>query len=689
MRSRQDPSFWVISVVLLIALLGLSSTPALATPLDDDVVNALTNVGFTGRIENQVEAKLGRPLSQPLAELGRSLWFDTIAGLNDDNACAGCHSPGAGFGDTQSIAIGIDNNGVVGPGRTGPRNQRRTPMAINSSLYPRLMWNGRFAALSMDPFDNSDGFSFPLPEGLSLSSKAHLLIAQAFIPPTERVEAAGFSFVGDNDAIRSEVENRLNNAPLYVQKFGAVFPSVSAGNPITYDMFAMATAEFEHTLVMANAPIDKFARGHQNAMTDSQKRGALLFFGKAKCVNCHAVSGASNEMFSDFENHVIGVPQIVPSNTNMVFDGPGQNEDFGLEQATGNSDDRYKFRTAPLRNLAVAGAFMHNGAFTTLESAIRHHLDVPASVLSFTTSHLAADLQNPIGPMTDVLARLDPAIASPTVLTNKEINELVDFVGNALTDERAKQDNLERLIPTSLPSGNAALIFDIVCDRDSQCSNAMFCDDSVCTPKTNDGAACSASNECASGNCLLGVCKQPVATVCKEIVRGGSLGFNKVEDALLSGDYPNSKTGTWNDLWTGKSSAGNTNYSIIRFDLASIPFNATVKSATLKLPLSWNASLMEIAVHPVLASWTEPTIKAATFVKPGAWDTSAFGRFFAGGPGDKELDIKALAADWVSGKWPNRGIVLAEPKYNAHLVFSSESSTKAHRPRLNICYQIN
>jgi hypothetical protein len=34
---------------------------------------------------------------------------------------------GNGFGDTQPIAIGVDNNGIVGPGRTGPRNQRRSP----------------------------------------------------------------------------------------------------------------------------------------------------------------------------------------------------------------------------------------------------------------------------------------------------------------------------------------------------------------------------------------------------------------------------------------------------------------------------------------------------------------------------------------------------------------------------------
>ena len=67
-------------------------------------------------------------------------------------------------------------------------------------------------------------------------------------------------------------------------------------------MLARAIAEFEFTLVFADAPIDKFARGQKNAMTEDEKRGALIFFGSGNCVSCHAVSGQSNEMFSDFQH---------------------------------------------------------------------------------------------------------------------------------------------------------------------------------------------------------------------------------------------------------------------------------------------------------------------------------------------------------------------------------------------------
>jgi len=135
--------------------------------LDRQLEIALRGAGFTGKIESTLAARLGRPVDKRLADLGRKLFFDPLGGLHDDNTCAGCHAPSAGFGDTQSIAIGVQSNRVVGPGRTGPRNQRRTPTVVNAAFYPALMWNGRFSAPSGNPFDNYLGFKFPAPEGAS------------------------------------------------------------------------------------------------------------------------------------------------------------------------------------------------------------------------------------------------------------------------------------------------------------------------------------------------------------------------------------------------------------------------------------------------------------------------------------------------------------------------------------------
>ena len=332
-------------------------------------------------------------------------------------------------------------------------------MAINTAFYPTLMWNSRFFARSGNPFDNSQGFVFPAPEGTTLSRLPHLLTAQAFIPPTERTEAAGFHYPGGNDDIRREVLRRLNGSANYRQLFARVFPEVDAGSPITFDHFARAIAEFELTLVFADAPIDRYARGIENALTTSEKQGAVLFFGRARCVKCHAVAGQSNEMFSDFAQHVAAAPQIAPSLGNVVFDGPGANEDFGLEQVTGRSADRYAFRTAPLRNVALQPAFMHDGAFVRLEDAIRYHLDAVSGAATYTTARLPTDLQGPTGPSQSVLDRLDPRLRTPVRLTDEEFQSLLDFVRDGLLDPAAGPQRLRRLIPEKLPSGLPGLVF--------------------------------------------------------------------------------------------------------------------------------------------------------------------------------------------------------------------------------------
>jgi len=241
---------------------------------------------------------------------------------------------------------------------------------------------------------------------------------------------------------------------------------VGSGAPIDFTMFGRAIAEFEFSLVRANAPIDRFARGDVTAMSEAEKRGALLFFGKARCVACHAVAGESNEMFSDFRMHVIGVPQIAPrfglGLGNVIFDGAGEDEDFGLEQITGDASDRYRFRTSPLRNAALQPAFFHNGAYTRLDDAIRHHLDVFTSARGYDARRAGVrdDLRQRLGPIEPVLARVDPLLATPIALTQPEFEDLVHFVGHGLLDERSSPRKFCALIPDALPSGRPLLKFE-------------------------------------------------------------------------------------------------------------------------------------------------------------------------------------------------------------------------------------
>jgi len=131
-------------------------------------------------------------------------------------------------------------------------------------------------------------------------------------------------------------------------------------------------------------------------------------------------------------------------------------------QITGDPNDRYKFRTSPIRNLAVQPTFMHNGAFTRLEDAVRHHLDVFISARTYnpTVAGVDSDLAGPMGPIESVLTRVDDMLGAPTNLRDDEFRQLVDFVRKGLLDERAKPANLRKLIPRSVPSGFPMLRFE-------------------------------------------------------------------------------------------------------------------------------------------------------------------------------------------------------------------------------------
>jgi cytochrome c peroxidase len=459
--------------------------------LDAQLRATLVQHGFTGRIEETLPARLGRPINPQLADLGRLIFFDRIMSLRNDTSCGSCHGPAWGMGDSQSMAIGVGNNGISGPDRAGARNQRRAPSVLNSVFHPRQMLNGRFESLSGDAFDNSLGFRFPPPEGLTKfppnDPRVRLLVsAQAHVPPTDLAEMAGFTGTAGtigpefdqfddgagqtvpppdasgyrNEPIRAAVVARFNASAAYRRRFAMAYgihPLPPGG--IDFPMIANALAEFQASLTFANAPIDRFARGWSTAMTKAQKRGALLFFGRARCVECHAVAGGSNEMFSDFREHVVAVPQIAPrfgvGMGNVKFDGPDADEDFGAEQVTGDFADRYAFRTSPLRNVAVQPAFFHNGAFTQIEDAIRHHLDVVASLAAYdpVLAGLDQDLTHRQGPSQPMLDRLDPILVTPIALTSDEFADLLAFVRDGLLDPRAVPGTLCGILPNEVPSG--------------------------------------------------------------------------------------------------------------------------------------------------------------------------------------------------------------------------------------------
>jgi cytochrome c peroxidase len=89
-------------------------------------------------------------------------------------------------------------------------------------------------------------------------------------------------------------------------------------------------------------------RGDPSALTALQRRGMAVFEGSG-CGGCH-----SGPMFSDFQLHQLGVPDL-----------PGAAHDAG--------DGRNRFRTASLRFVTRTAPYMHNGVFSTLDDVYRFY----------------------------------------------------------------------------------------------------------------------------------------------------------------------------------------------------------------------------------------------------------------------------------------------------------------------------
>ena len=243
--------------------------------------------------------------------------------------------------------------------------------------------------------------------------------------------------------IWSAITKRLLAIPEYVNLFKEAYPEIPT-DELGFQHAANAIAAYEsETFTFDDTPFDNYLHGNNDALTQQQKDGALLFFGKAECAECH-----SGPLLSDQKFYNIAVPQI--------GEGKGREQpfDYGRARETGNECDRYAFRTPPLRNVALSGPWMHNGAFNTLEAVIRHHLNPAESLQKYDPSQLSALLQDTCQDQPEVIAEILASKSNfateEATLTDKEIQDLLAFL-DAFTSPSAI--NLENTIPLSVPSG--------------------------------------------------------------------------------------------------------------------------------------------------------------------------------------------------------------------------------------------
>jgi hypothetical protein len=131
---------------------------------------------------------------------------------------------------------------------------------------------------------------------------------------------------------------------------------------------------------------------------------------------------------------------------------------------------------------------------------------------------------------------------------------------------------------------------------------------------------------------------------------------------------------------------------LIKFNLSSIPSNATVTSATLYLYEKGNKTGQTTYIYRVTSNWSENTVTWLSWsLLGGDFDSSM--SYFTFIPDQNNcmltLDIKSLVQLWVSGAFPNNGLMLYSTGPNHTISYvSKESGTASERPKLDIVYSL-
>lgn len=454
----------ILTTAILVSILSACSDGSdSANNLDSSLRTQLNSLGHTAN------AAAGRNLpsiSDPKAQLGKKLFYSRGLGGREDSACVSCHHPSLGGGDNLSLSIGVDAEtpDLLGPGRFhdqaralddnnshydgGPTVPRNAPTTFNIGMYDQVLFHdGRVESLEKTAGANGTGASgIRTPDSAfgvaDPGSGDNLAAAQSRFPVTSPEEMRGFIFQAGNSnaAVRSNLEAVLTAIPAWRAEFLAVY-----GDPaISFERIAEAIGEYERSQVFINTPWKDYVEGDDAAISDSAKRGAVLFFtavdeGGANCASCH-----SGDFFTDEGFHVVAMPQIGRGKGDD--NGTLTNDDFGRSRETGDSADRYKFRTPSLLSVEVAGPWGHAGAYTSLQAVVRHMLNPRQAIDNYDFNQLNPTIQAATMQTNAqfALARLESNrtanvtnVHRDMAFTDDDVSDLVEFL-LTLTDPCVK-----------------------------------------------------------------------------------------------------------------------------------------------------------------------------------------------------------------------------------------------------------
>jgi len=422
-------------VLLSLVLYSCSSDQLTVSEYDKDLIESIERISPTGDVTAFIMPEAGdyttliqepKNLMTPAkVELGKLLFFETGLGADAVKevgkftySCGTCHVPAKGFmpGTVQGIADGGIGFGLDGESRARfhlyEENeldaQGARPLSLlNAGFISNTSWSGAFGAGNINE-GTEDQWGVNTPTEVN-----HLGLAGLESQNIEGLHLHRMKF-------NKEIADKYG----YTEMFDAAFPDFPTADRYSIMTTSFALSAYIRSLLPNQAPFQNWLKGNMSAMSNSEKEGGILFFGKAGCINCHKGPGLNNQNF-----YAIGVKDLYETGEAFAT-GPDDLRNLGRGGFTGKNEDLYKFKVPQIYNMKDSPFYFHGSSKRSLREVVEYFND--------------AVVEN---------ENVDPANVSsffrPLNLTEEEIVDLTQFLKTGLFDP-----NLNRYLPTEVLSGN-------------------------------------------------------------------------------------------------------------------------------------------------------------------------------------------------------------------------------------------
>lgn len=298
--------------------------------------------------------------------LGKAIFFDENLSLNQNQSCASCHDPEAGW--TGALSSTNEHGAVYEGSIPGAFGARKPPSSAYATQSPILHLSGvkKHAMFVGGMF--WDGRA----TGEILGSPTAEQAKGPFLNPVEQALPTAAALVG------------LVCSASYGDSFRA-FWGASICDPAyvdqAYNNIGFSVAAFEAS-PESNAFSSKFDafRAGQARFTPAERKGWALFTGEAKCSGCHVANG-QHALFTDYTYDNIGIPKNPENPAGLDFTDPGLGGflETRSDYSSSAAANLGKFKVPTLRNVDLrpssdfVKAYGHNGYFKSLYGIVHFY----------------------------------------------------------------------------------------------------------------------------------------------------------------------------------------------------------------------------------------------------------------------------------------------------------------------------